>query len=248
MSSWDDICINPHEAEIESGRKEGQIAGLQAGFNDGFALGRTKGIEFGMELGFIRGFLNTVEAKPLLNERLEKKIEELRQAIDDFPSLDAIKKTDKEDEETYMYRREDDSEAVVVSGSLDILGSMQRIRAKFKVLTVQLKAPQFSLKHVMDDANRTESDGETPIIRRKNADDSQGLSSEWWGSTLNNGESPAYADCFIILVETSAPAAMAKTVATTKVSGPYTESLATFFVFPPFGLRPSSISWSFSYS
>lgn len=52
---------------------------------------------------------------------------------------------------------------------------------------------------------------------------------------------PVYAD-FIILVETSAPAAMAKTVATTKVSGPYTESLPAFFVFPPFGLCASSIS------
>ena len=172
MSSWDDICINPHQTEIDSGREEGQIAGLQAGFNDGFALGRTKGIEFGMELGFMRGFLNTVEAK-LLNERLQKKVEELRQAIDNFPSLDAIKTMNKE--ETYM--EEDDSETVVVPGSLDILGSMQRIRAKFKVLTVQLKIPQFSLKQVMDDANRMES-GETHI-KRNNADGSQGVLSEW---------------------------------------------------------------------
>lgn len=169
MSSWDDICINPHQTEIDSGREEGQIAGLQAGFNDGFALGRTKGIEFGMELGFMRGFLNTVESK-LLNERLQKKVEELRQAIDNFPSLDAIKTMNKE--ETYV--QEDASETVVAPGSLDILGSMQRIRAKFKVLTVLLKVPQFSLKAVM---NRMES-GETHN-KHNNTDAPQGVSSEW---------------------------------------------------------------------
>ena len=171
QDAWDDISVNPHQTEIDLGRAEGQIAGLQAGFNDGFALGRTKGIEFGMELGFVRGFLNTVEAK---NERLQKKVEELRHAIDDFPSLDAIK-TVKKEEETYS--EEDDSEAVVMAGNLDILGSMQRIRAKFKVLTVQLKVSQFSLKQVMDDANRMGS--EETHIRHNNVDVSQGMSSEW---------------------------------------------------------------------
>jgi hypothetical protein len=50
----------------------------------------------------------------------------------------------------------DDSEA----NATDIMGALQRIRAKFKVLTVQLKMPHYSLKQVLADAARDEIEEE----------------------------------------------------------------------------------------
>ena len=49
----------------------------------------------------------------------------------------------------------DDSEQVPAEDddpSLDVAGKMQRIRARFKLVTVQLGIPHFSLKQVMDEA------------------------------------------------------------------------------------------------
>jgi len=159
QDTWDEICVNPHQSHIDTGRQEGREAGLRAGFKDGFTLGRTKGIEFGMELGFITGFLNTVERRiqssqeddAARNERLQKKVGDLRRAIDDFPSPDNMFANAMNDNDA-----QDDSEAAVSSGT-DIIRSMQRIRAKFKVLAVQLKIPHFSLNQVMADAALVEN-------------------------------------------------------------------------------------------
>jgi hypothetical protein len=183
QDTWDEICNFPHQAQIDVGRQEGRQAGLQAGFNDGFALGRTKGMEFGMELGFIRGFLNTVEAKLQSNgqgdvaktERLQKKLDELHRATDDFPSSETMfESTTKEGD---SYSEEDDSEVVAGTHGTDVMGSMQRIRAKFKVLTAQLKVSQYSLKQVMDDTSTTKS---KEVWSDEKVDDkSQDVSSEW---------------------------------------------------------------------
>jgi hypothetical protein len=157
--AWDDIFLNPHESHVELGRQDGREAGLHAGFKDGYALGRTKGIEFGMELGFIRGFLNTIENGDLESgqdaarvERIQKGVEDLRRAIDDFPSPDAVLTSRMNSKHSLG----DDSEA----NATDIMGALQRIRAKFKVLTVQLKMPHYSLKQVLADAARDEIEEE----------------------------------------------------------------------------------------
>ena len=165
--SWDDICVNPHESSLQQGRIEGHQAGLQAGYDDGFALGRTKGVEFGLELGFLKGALDSIEECVLKNEeseddarieRIRRSVEELRRGIDEFPSPEEVFRksraddqqkdgddTGQDNEDGTEYRQTD------VQPS-DILNKMQRLRAKFKVLTAQLKMPRFSLKQVMADA------------------------------------------------------------------------------------------------
>ena len=153
--AWDDIFLNPHESHMELGRQDGREAGLHAGFKDGHALGRTKGIEFGMELGFIRGFLNTIEHGEMESnqdaarvQRIQKGVEGLRRAIDDFPAPDTVFASAMNSK----HRPGDNTEA----NAMDIMGALQRIRAKFKVLTVQLKIPHYSLKQVLVDAARDE--------------------------------------------------------------------------------------------
>jgi hypothetical protein len=187
--AWDDICLNPHESDMDLGRQEGRQAGLQAGFQDGYALGRTKGIEFGMELGFIRGFLNTIEhskwesslVEPArVVERIQKGVSDLRRAIDDFPSPDTMFASTMNHKDS-----KDDSEA----NATDIMGALQRIRAKFKVLTLQLKIPHYSLKQIMADAARVDEQDRAFHVggATSNASgsggkllhESQGESSEW---------------------------------------------------------------------
>ena len=190
QDAWDEICVNPHQSNMELGRMEGREAGLRAGFNDGFALGRTKGIEFGMELGFIRGFLNTVEIKvrtsqddAARNERLLQRVDGLRRAIDEFPGPDIMFANTMNDDAN---DEKNDSESA--SKATDIVGSMQRIRAKFKVLTAQLKIPHFSLMQVMADAARMASEPSrsnlSGVINAINIDQDtigklQGTSSDW---------------------------------------------------------------------
>jgi hypothetical protein len=160
---------------VELGREEGRQAGLQAGYKDGLSLGRTKGIEFGMELGFIRGFLNTVEhtqwesslikgqefeeqqqqqQRAVVAQRIQKGLQDLRQAIEDFPSPDAIfaSSTMNNDNHNNENDSEEEAAAQATANATDVMGALQRIRAKFKVLTVQLKIPHYSLHQVMSDA------------------------------------------------------------------------------------------------
>lgn len=189
QEAWDEICVSPHQSQIDAGRREGRATGLLTSFNDGFVLGRQKALEFGTELGFILGCIRTVERniQPCQDddvertERLQKRIDELRRAIDDFPSPDAIFANSLNNSNTDIDVN-NDTERVHVSDGIDIIGSMQRIRAKFKVLTTILKIPHFSLMHVMADASLTESKEEPGNIEesdRRATSISNNATQEW---------------------------------------------------------------------
>ena len=79
------------------------------------------------------------------DERPQKSMDSLRQALDDFHPPVAIFRERGGDllpEEDPSMEEEED----------DVAGKMQRIRARFKLLMVQLGLPRFSLKRVMDEA------------------------------------------------------------------------------------------------
>lgn len=149
---WDDVCWNPHESSFRQGQEEGFEAGNLAGYRDGQALGRTKGLEFGMELGFIRGFIDALEHEEDIRktDRTQRSLEQLRKVLED-ESLrpDEIFRQQQLDAASKQQDPHDDSETV---SKLDVIARMQRIRARFKVLTVQLGIPKFTLKEVMDEA------------------------------------------------------------------------------------------------
>lgn len=127
--AWDDICVNPHEAQLEAGRAEGHEAGLKAGYNDGLDLGMTKGVEYGIELGFIRKSCQVLLLKDTKGT-ITSRAEDILQALTEFPQPDQIFQGESHEK-------------------IDLQNEMQRIRANFKVLTTQLKMPQYSLKRVL---------------------------------------------------------------------------------------------------
>ena len=137
-NAWDDLCVNPHDGAHNHGREEGHLAGMQKGFDDGQRLGNTKGMEFGMELGFLNGVVSEIELRilptvcPEKKERATKSLKELRRMILSFPDPDELFQVNPE-------------------GRLDLSLRMQGIRAKYKVLTVQLHIPQVTLKDVLNE-------------------------------------------------------------------------------------------------
>ncbi len=159
---WQDACLDPHHHSLQQGKAEGRDAGSLAGFKDGLALGQNKGLEFGLEIGFYQGVLEALRQKDW-SDRILKTIDKVQEAMDDFPSVDQVfapsnssssstsTTTNHATEMSSLVRSsnldnmdQNDSEDVI---KLDILNKLQRIRARFKLLTVQLGKPQFSLRN-----------------------------------------------------------------------------------------------------
>jgi hypothetical protein len=164
---WDDVCWNPHDSSYRQGQAEGFKAGNLAGYRDGQALGRTKGLEYGMELGFIRGFLNSLnheESSKHKTDRIQRSIEKLRKALED-ESLqpDEIFRKEQPGRNQEQDLQDDSEDA----SKLDVLAKLQRIRARFKVLTVQLGIPKFSLKEIMDEAAESSTIVQEPMVDRE---------------------------------------------------------------------------------
>jgi hypothetical protein len=149
---WDELCFNPHDGAMAQGETEGQAAGSLAGFNEGRGLGRTKGVEFGMELGFVRGVIKEISNLEDRGEKIQHSLEQLTRALDDFPSPDQMFEQVHQSMEE-IHDHDDSEEPVNTDERLNIQHKMQRIRARFKLLMVQLGQPHFSLKQVMDEAN-----------------------------------------------------------------------------------------------
>lgn len=166
---WDDLCWNPHESSLQQGIEEGHEAGRLAGYRDGQALGRTKGVEFGIELGFIRGFLTELERSITTLEktdRIKNSMELLNRALKD-ESLNPVHIFHHQQQQSLLQDPNnnnndqedihDDSE--IRPSKLDVMAKMQRVRARFKVLTVQLGLAHVQLKDIMDQAAAANSNG-----------------------------------------------------------------------------------------
>ena len=188
---FEDLCLDPFQANFDDGHREGSEAGLQAGYNEGRKLGQQKAVEVGIELGYMRGVAEAIRQSIVTSisassddknlgetddtgatlrkmEKIGKSANELLSMIDAFPSPDEIfqQATDDVSEEKQQPSHGDgedsnaeesgDSEQSKAQsgGPVDISGRMQRIRAKFKLLCVQLKMPEISLSRVMEEAKK----------------------------------------------------------------------------------------------
>ena len=144
-NAWDDLFANPHQSAHELGCAEGRIGGLHQGYVDGQKLGTTKGVEYGMELGFLQGILHEIEMHVLSavdlekQEKLRTSVKELQHMIQTFPSPEELFNVN-------------DAER------MDIATRLQRLRAKYKLLTIQLRIPCVTLREVM---NHQTSSGES---------------------------------------------------------------------------------------
>lgn len=167
---WEDACLDRHNGSLQEGMAEGREAGALAGFRDGQTLGQNKGLEFGLEVGFYKGVVKALKGSDQeFNDRIQKSIQKLEEAIGDFPppdqvfSFSVMKMTEAFSNSQNADEGNDDSED---PSRFDILNKMQRIRARFKLLTVQLGKPQFSLRSALEDS----SDG----TGKQSSDDQQG--------------------------------------------------------------------------
>lgn len=158
---WDEIGVDSHKTFIASGREEGMEAGLQAGFNEGKSLGQLKALELGIELGFILGFVSVAKKQTLapLEARGEQRVQKIRENLQDlekairsFPAANEIFQDARHEETTA--RTETSPKDKVSSSGIDVAGKLQRIRAKFKLITVQLKIPNFSISKVLEQARQ----------------------------------------------------------------------------------------------
>lgn len=166
---WDEFCWNPHQESVQQGEISGSEAGRLAGFKDGKALGQVKGFEMGMEIGFIRGFLEALEPQddnsPAIIEksgRIQRSIEQLHKVLNE-ESLqpDAIFQENntqlsaKETLSSHVYDDDQELPQADEDSKVDVESKLQRIRARFRVLVVQLKLPKSSLKDYMDEAAKS---------------------------------------------------------------------------------------------
>ena len=189
--NFEDLCLDPFQANFDDGHREGSEAGLLAGYNEGRKLGQQKAVEVGIELGYMRGVAEAIIRQSIVTpnaaalgvkvlgadddagaalrkiEKIKKSADELLSMIDAFPSPDEIFQQaidDGSEEKQLSHDEGDDSNAEEngdseeikgqSGGPVDISGRMQRIRAKFKLLCVQLKMPEISLSRVMEDAKK----------------------------------------------------------------------------------------------
>jgi hypothetical protein len=169
---WDDdALLNPFDAFLEEGRRQGRQEGLEAGYREGYELGQVTGLEYGMELGFVRGTVEAVQQElarsggsddapwlpPSKTERVSKILAELSSLLDEFPGPSEmfhdelfgsveegvdVDDDDDDDEEAQAQRSQERNAKVL----------LQQIRSKFKLLTVVLGIPHYSLAQVMDEA------------------------------------------------------------------------------------------------
>lgn len=174
---WEDVCLDPHNGSLEQGKAQGREAGALAGFQDGRTLGQNKGLEFGLEVGFYHGVVSALveESDNGFGERVRKSIHKLQEAIDAFPSPDEVFSNARDDStmKAALETSTSSSSKNVAGGDLqehdsedpskfDIIKKLQRIRARFKLLVVQLGKPQFSLRNSLEgrEGNTAISSGE----------------------------------------------------------------------------------------
>ena len=189
---WDNFCLDPYQSAREEGEQQGRDAGLKAGFRDGHRMGINTGTEYGMELGFFKGVCSAVEAataadlnQNVSEDRVRKTVADLRLALDDFPGPDQVfqvrqrpprhqhdgeehtheHESEQDDDDGDDGDNEDDNadiEIAAAESKKNVLRKMQRIRARFKLLTVQLGMPNYSLTRVMDEAAATSAIASAP--------------------------------------------------------------------------------------
>jgi hypothetical protein len=118
------------------------------------------------------------KADPQMERRI-KKLNDFLESIQSFPNPDVIfsqissveseeseRHYNDEKNKTDIEGIEDELQAVNISSAsspVDIVGKMQRIRAKFKTILVQMKMPSLTLKKVMNGEIVTTKNGDAAI-------------------------------------------------------------------------------------
>lgn len=204
-SLFDDV-IDPFQQIAISERAQGQEAGRRAGYLDGRDIGRTKGWEIGLELGYIHAFSNNFidgcrkreqntkeqtdtnqeersTSADRGNHRLDRCLTVSRELIDlvnCFPDPDELlaQRTDIAEIDAIELSGRDDSKIAPDTSRVDVTSSLQRIRAKFKLLLVLLRTrTPLDLKRLLnrnhsveDEKHATDTEGKESTVLPKESD------------------------------------------------------------------------------
>jgi hypothetical protein len=204
-SLFDDV-IDPFQQIAISERAQGQEAGRRAGYLDGRDIGRTKGWEIGLELGYIHAFANNFidgcrkreqntkeqtdtnqeersTSADRGNHRLDRCLTVSRELIDlvnCFPDPDELlaQRTDIAEIDAIELSGRDDSKIAPDTSRVDVTSSLQRIRAKFKLLLVLLRTrTPLDLKRLLnrnhsveDEKHATDTEGKESTVLPKESD------------------------------------------------------------------------------
>lgn len=157
---WDSLCTNPHLKVQQDGRERGRQDGSIGGYNEGYNIGRTTALSNGMEVGFIQGVLLYLMTEGSLSaileenekvERARKSIQLLQIALDEFPAPDTLIIDRSTENQTIGETNGDNNDNVDnINTANDISKKLQRIRARFKLLMVQIGLSHVSLQKLMD--------------------------------------------------------------------------------------------------
>jgi hypothetical protein len=171
------------DAGLEAGFRDGKKMGINTGTEYGMELGFFTGVCSAVEAATSDNLSQHVS-----EERVRKTVADLRLALDDFPGPDQVFQVrqrpprhqhdgeehthehepeeedddDDDDEEDDDDDDNGDSENAAAESKKNVLHKMQRIRARFKLLTVQLGMPNYSLTRVMDEAAATSATATAP--------------------------------------------------------------------------------------
>lgn len=165
--SWEEIATDPFSGPYKEGQQSGRISGREAGYKEGYGIGRTTALNYGLELGYIQGLIDncdlasdSVESEPskilARQGRIKKSIQNLRSSLQDFPSAsDTISMRSNQ----IITPSDGTTDAESPIDGVDVEAKMQRIRARFKLLCVQLDPhKKLQLASIMEEVT-PQSDG-----------------------------------------------------------------------------------------
>jgi hypothetical protein len=197
--TWDDIAVDPFAGPYRQGQENGRIAGHEVGFREGYALGRTTALNYGLELGYIQGMLQELrccvsgqatDGEVATNksgmDRIQRSMDNLMVALDEFPPTAAEMRstsngsTDRNTSAGILEGLPQDHKLDDIEtpegDAMDVEAKMQRIRARFKLLCVQIDSrAKLQLSAVLDEALVWKSSSETLAVGNATAAAADGL-------------------------------------------------------------------------
>jgi hypothetical protein len=146
---WQDECCDPYRGAYAAGQELGYQSRRHHDYHDGYITGRNTAIEYGMELGFITGVAERwTTVMPQLPDRVQRTWHDLKELLETFPTAHEILNTIAADTPTQV--------PLEAKTNVDAQVLMQRIRAKYKLLTVQLGlADKMSLSNILNQTSKT---------------------------------------------------------------------------------------------
>jgi hypothetical protein len=167
--------IDPFHEISQSSKQAGRVAGRTASFRDGQQIGRTKGWEVGLELGYMLSFCSEIliglkrhqqqqhqhDTNDASNDddvgnnsdTLQKSSNRSQSRLDRCITLarDVVTLINEFPSPQYLLHNQHDVADKQQIDSLDISTSIQRIRVKFKLLSVLIKTGQsFDLRRILE--------------------------------------------------------------------------------------------------